>query len=162
MTLFLFLKYMGLNFEEPEKSNWVYFARFFACLFCTSFRMSILHVYFAGLFGFQLMVHKCLLDHLAPSSPTWASNFSCFLLYSWFLPENIQQGKGNECSQYKRTAAIFSSSLSICPVYFHLVMPVHVFSPCYARYGRTRGIKRYVTYYLAFYVRLHVQILPYY
>jgi hypothetical protein len=40
--------------------------------------------------------------------------------------ENIKQGKGNECSQYKSTAAIFSSSLPIRPVYFHLVMPRHV------------------------------------
>jgi hypothetical protein len=29
--------------------------------------------------------------------------------------ENIKQAKGNECSQYKSTAAIFSSSLPICP-----------------------------------------------
>ncbi len=55
--------------------------------------------------------------------------------------ENIKQAKGNECSQYKSTAAIFSSSLPICPVYFHLVMPRHVLSPCYSRYEHTRGIK---------------------
>jgi hypothetical protein len=74
--------------------------------------------------------------------------FKFFMLFkknSWFLPENIKQAKGNECSQYKRTAAIFSSSLPICPVYFHLVMPRHVLSPCYARYGHTRGMKGYVT-----------------
>jgi hypothetical protein len=41
-------------------------------------------------------------------------------------PENIKQAKRNECSQYKSTAAIFSSSLPICPVYFHPVMPRHV------------------------------------
>jgi hypothetical protein len=52
-----------------------------------------LHVYFARLFGFQLMVHKWLLGHLGPSSPTLASNFSCYLFYSWFLLENIQQAK---------------------------------------------------------------------
>ncbi len=58
---------------------------------------------------------------------------------------------------------IFSSTLPICPVYFHLVMPRHVQSPCYARYGHTRGIKGYViTYYLACYVRLQVQNMPYY
>jgi hypothetical protein len=56
------------------------------------------------------MVHKWLLGHFAPSSPTWASNFSCYLFYSWFLPVKIKQAKGNECSQYKSTAAIFSSS----------------------------------------------------
>jgi len=39
-------------------------------------------------------------------------------------------------------------SLPICPVYFHLVMPRHVLSPCYARYEDTTGIKGYVTYYL--------------
>jgi hypothetical protein len=78
------------------------------------------------------------------------------------LPENIKQAKGNECSQYKSTAAIFSSSLPICPVCFHLVMlPRYVLSPCYARYGHTRGIKGYVTYYFAYYVRLQVQILLY-
>jgi hypothetical protein len=49
---------------------------------------------------------------------------------------------------------IFSSSLPICPVYFHLVMPRHVLSPCYACYEHTRGIKGYVTCYLACYVRL--------
>jgi hypothetical protein len=38
------------------------------------------------------------------------------------FPENIKQAKGNECSQYRSTAAIVSSSLPICPVYFHLVM----------------------------------------
>ncbi len=60
----------------------------------------------------------------------------------------------------KSTAAIFSSGLPICPVYFHLVMPRHVFSPCYACYEHTRGIKGYVTYYLTCYVRLRVQNLP--
>jgi hypothetical protein len=33
------------------------------------------------------------------------------------LWENIKQAKGNECSQYKSTAAIFSSSLPICPIH---------------------------------------------
>ncbi len=133
---------------------------------CTSICMSILHIYlhgyFARVFGFQLMVDNWLLGHLGPSAPWWASNFSCYLFYSWFLPENIEQAKGIECSQYKTTAAIFSSRLPICPVCFHLVMPMHVLSPCYARYEHTRGRKGYVTYYLAFYVRLQVQILPYY
>jgi len=53
----------------------------------------------------------------------------------------------------------------VCPFarfIFTFVMPRHVLSPCYARYGHTRGIKGYVTYYLACYVRLQVQILPYY
>jgi hypothetical protein len=76
--------------------------------------------------------------------------------------ENIKQPKGNECSQYKSSAANFSSSLPICPVYFHLVMPRHVLSQCYACYEHTRGIKRYATYYLACYVRLQVQNMPYY
>ncbi len=31
--------------------------------------------------------------------------------------ENIKKAKGNECSQYKRAAAIFSSSLPICPIH---------------------------------------------
>ncbi len=65
------------------------------------------------------------------------------------MGENIKEAKGNECSQYKSTAAIFSSSLPIFPVYFHLVRPRHVLNPCYARYERTRGIKGYITYYLA-------------
>jgi hypothetical protein len=56
----------------------------------------------------------------------------------------------------------FSSSLPICAVYFDLVMPRHLLSPCYARYERTRGMKPYVTYYLACYVRLQVQNMPYY
>jgi hypothetical protein len=45
----------------------------------------------------------------------------------------------------------FPSSLPIFSIYFHLVMPKHVLSPCYARYEHTRGIKGYVTYYLACY-----------
>jgi len=174
---------MGLNVEQPEKTNWVYFVRLFACLFCTSILhvylhfyfarvfaclsrtsicTSILHLYFARLFGIQLMVHKWLLGHLGPSSPTWASNFSCYLFYSWFLPENIKQAKGIECSQYKTRAASSPSSLAICPVCFHLAMPMQALSSCYAGYGHTRGMKRYVIYSLAFYVRLQVQILSYY
>ncbi len=76
--------------------------------------------------------------------------------------ENIKQAKGNECSQYKSTAASFSSSLPVCPVYFHLVMPRHVSSPCYTRYEHTRGIIVYGTYCLACYVRLQVQNMPCY
>jgi hypothetical protein len=52
--------------------------------------------------------------------------------------ENIKQAKANECGQYKSSAAMFSSSLPIFPVYFHLV-PRHVLSPCYARYEHIRG-----------------------
>jgi hypothetical protein len=48
------------------------------------------------------------------------------------------------------------------PVYFHHIMPRHVLSPCYAHYEHTRGIKGYVTYYLACYVRLQVQNMLYY
>jgi hypothetical protein len=59
-----------------------------------------------------------------PKKPAWVTQH----------PENIKQAKGNECSQYKSAAAIFSSSLPICPVYFPLVMPRHVLSPCYAHY----------------------------
>jgi sugar (pentulose or hexulose) kinase len=51
----------------------------------------------------------------------------------------------------------FSFSLPICRIYFHLVMPRHISSPCYARYEHIRGIKGYVTYYLTCYVRLQVQ-----
>ncbi len=79
-----------------------------------------------------------------------------------FSMESIKQAKGNECSQSKSTPAIVSSSLPSCPVYFHLVMPRHVLSSCYARHEHTRGIKEYVTYYLACYVRLEVQNMPYY
>jgi hypothetical protein len=31
--------------------------------------------------------------------------------------ETLKQAKGNECSQYKSTLAIFSSSLPICPIH---------------------------------------------
>jgi len=62
----------------------------------------------------------------------------------------------------KSTAPIFSSSLPICPVYFHLIMPQHVLSSCYARYEHIAGIKGYVTYYLACYVRLQLQNMLYY
>ncbi len=54
----------------------------------------------------------------------------------------------------------FSSSLPICPVFLHLVMPRHVYGPCCARFGHSGGIERYVTYYLACYVRLGVQNMP--
>jgi len=33
--------------------------------------------------------------------------------------------------------------------FFHLVMPRHVLSPCYACYEHARGIEGYVAYYLA-------------
>jgi len=75
--------------------------------------------------------------------------------------ENIKQAKGNECSESKSTAAIFSSSLRSCRVYFHPVMTRHVLSPCYARHEHTSGIKEYVTYYLPWYVTLQVN-MPYY
>ncbi len=99
------------------------------------------------------------------------SNFAICTIVSGHLPsivnkttsslvENIKHAKGNECSQYKSIVAIFSSNLPICLVYFHLVMPQHVLSPCYALYEHTRGIKGYVTYYLACYVRLQVQNMP--
>jgi hypothetical protein len=45
---------------------------------------------------------------------------------------------------------------------FNPIMPRHVFSSCYARYEHTRGIKGYATFYLACYVRLQVQNMPYY
>jgi len=70
--------------------------------------------------------------------------------------------KINECSQYKNIVVIFSYSLPICLVYFHLVMVQHVLNPSYALYEHTRGTKGYVTYYLACYVRLQVQNMPYY
>jgi hypothetical protein len=51
---------------------------------------------------------------------------SCSCKSTKVSPENIKQAKGNECSQYKSTPAIFSSSLPICHAYFHLVMSRHV------------------------------------
>jgi len=81
-------------------------------------------------------------------------NCGVILFFWWGRVENIKQAKGNECIQYKRTAAIFSSSLPICPVYFYLVVSRHVLSPCYARCKPTRGIKGYATYYLACYVEV--------
>jgi hypothetical protein len=41
--------------------------------------------------------------------------------YPCTTAENIKQAKGNECSQYKSTAAIFSSSLPICPIHIFTV-----------------------------------------
>jgi hypothetical protein len=70
--------------------------------------------------------------------------------------ENIKWAKGTEYRQYKTADTIFSSSLPICPVYFHLVMPTHVLSSCYTRYEHIRDVKWYVTYYLACHVRLQV------
>jgi hypothetical protein len=49
------------------------------------------------------------------------------------------------------------------PVYFYLVMPRHVLSPCYARYVNTRDIKGLCNIFLGMsYVRLQVQNMPYY
>jgi hypothetical protein len=76
--------------------------------------------------------------------------------------ENIKLAKGNECSKYKGTAAIFSSSLPSCPVYFNVLKPRHVLSSCYIRDEHTRGIMGYVTHYLAWYVKLQVQNMLYY
>jgi hypothetical protein len=45
---------------------------------------------------------------------------------------------------------------------FPLDMLTYVLNPCYAHYEHTRGIKGYVTYYLACYVRLQVQNMLYY
>jgi hypothetical protein len=56
----------------------------------------------------------------------------------------------------------FLQSAHLPHPYFHLVMPSHVLSPCYACYEYTRGIKGYVTSYLACYVRLQVQNMLYY
>jgi hypothetical protein len=36
----------------------------------------------------------------------------------------------------------FSSCLPICPVFFHLVMPRHVYGTCYAHFEHTRGYKK--------------------
>ncbi len=55
----------------------------------------------------------------------------------------------------------FPSSLPICPVYFHLVMPRHVLSPCYARYEHIRRTKGHLTHELACNVRLQVQNMLY-
>jgi hypothetical protein len=68
------------------------------------------------------------------------------VMNSGFL-ENIKQAKGNE---YRRTAAIFSSSLPICPVYFESML-----CTLWTHWG-------YITYWLACYVRLQVQNMPYY
>ncbi len=73
---------------------------------------------------------------------------------------NLKSAKWNERSQYKSTAAIFSSSLHICPVFFHLVMHRHVLDPCYARFEHDTGIEGYVTYYVVCYVWLWVQNMP--
>ncbi len=40
--------------------------------------------------------------------------------------KTLNRPKGNECSQYKSTGAIFSSSLPIWQVYFRIVMLRHV------------------------------------
>jgi hypothetical protein len=40
----------------------------------------------------------------------WAPN-------SWNPNENIKQAKGNECSQYKSAAAMFSSILPVCHIH---------------------------------------------
>jgi len=46
------------------------------------------------------------------------------------------------------------------PLFLHLVMPRHVYDPCYARFEDVRGIEGYVIYHLTCYVRLRVQNMP--
>jgi len=46
------------------------------------------------------------------------------------------------------------------PLFFHLVIPRHVYGPCYAQFGHARSIEGYVTYNLVCYVRLRVQNMP--
>ncbi len=43
--------------------------------------------------------------------------------------ENIKHAKGNECSQYKSAAAIFSSGLPICPIYIFSTDTQACFAP---------------------------------
>jgi hypothetical protein len=43
--------------------------------------------------------------------------------------ENIKHAKGNECSQYKSVAAIFSSGLPICPIYIFSTDTQACFAP---------------------------------
>ncbi len=72
-------------------------------------------------------------------------------------PKTLNRPKEMNAVSTKALLRFFSSSLPICPVYFHFLMPRHVLSPCYVRYEHTRGIKGYVTYYWAWHVRLQVQ-----
>ncbi len=60
----------------------------------------------------------------------------------------------------KEMNVIFSSSLPICRVFFHFVMPRYVLGPCYPRFEHARGVEGYITCYLACYVWLRVQIMP--
>jgi hypothetical protein len=56
--------------------------------------------------------------------------------------EDVKSAKEIECNQYKRTAAVFSPSLSApCPVCFYLVIPKHDLGPCYACFGHVMGIR---------------------
>jgi hypothetical protein len=59
----------------------------------------------------------------------------------------------------KHCCDFFLQSALLAP-FFHLVMPRHVYGPCYAWVEHARGIEGYVTYNLACYVRLRVQNMP--
>jgi hypothetical protein len=88
-------------------------------------------------------------------------NFLYYSGVSWFVGKTINRAKEMNAVSTKVLVRFFSSSLPMCAVYFDLVMPKHLLSPCYAFYEHTRSIKRYVTYYLACYVRLQVQNMSY-
>ncbi len=77
---------------------------------------------------------------------------------SWctFIGKTLNRPKEMDAVITKVLLGFFSSSLPMCEVYFDLVMPRHLLSPCYARHEHTRGINWYVTYYFACYVRLQL------
>ncbi len=144
------------------------------------FEAGVLFFKICGVCGSLAMLQKRMELSLAPCQVEFLWNSAIFLTPSlklwskyggWtflndFMPfypqlkRKILNRPKEICSQYKSTAAIFSFSLPICPVYFHLDMPRHVLSPCYERYEHTKGIKGYVTYYKACYVRLQVENMP--
>ncbi len=89
---------------------------------------------------------------------------NCFL-GNWTLDlcrkwKTLNRPKEMNVASTKILLRFFSFNLPICPIYFHLIMPRHVLSPCYAHYGHIKGIKGYVTYYLACDVKLQVQKMP--
>jgi len=106
-------------------------------------------------FGWILLVTLIQTFNLLCMSPNW-------FLGIWTLDFRLKWKTFNRPKEMNVTSTkvllwFFSFNLPICSIYFHLVMPRHVLNPCYARYEHIRGIKGYVTYYLACYVKLQVQ-----
>ncbi len=74
-------------------------------------------------------------------------------------PNRWMLNRPKEMNVLKYCCHFFPAVCTFAP-FFHLVMPRHVYAPCYAQFQHARNIEGYVTYNLVCYVRLRVQNMP--